>query len=220
MLSHPKCGAASPVIRDADDERLIASCLRTHDWKTRTYNQAISIPEATRVQSERPDAVWLVGTAIFFRLEALKQVGFLDERLFAYYDDDDIGVRLSSNGWTSRCVFTASVSHESKRAADQYPLYFYYLMQRNEMLFWQKHTPSQYRRLLWLKLIDKALFNVNRFYCNGMHAQGNAALLGTYDFIIRRFGTPDINRKVPFMLRLLCKIFDRSKETKSIPAKA
>jgi GT2 family glycosyltransferase len=206
MQLEPKCGAASPVIRNADDESLIASCLRTHDWGIRSYRQATSIQEAERIQLESPEAVWLVGTAIFFRIQALKHVGLLDDRFFAYYDDDDIGVRLAKAGWYSRCAFSASVAHESKRAIGQYPLYFYYLMQRNELLFWQKHTPSKHRHLLWLKLVDKALFNVNRLYRSGLQAQGDAALLGTSDFIYGRFGRPDIVRRAPLLLRIACQI--------------
>jgi len=220
MKSESRCGAASPVIRNIDDEHSIASCLRTHDWAIRSYDQTISIYEAKRIQSESPELVWLVGTAIFLRIEALKQVGLLDDRFFAYYDDDDMGVRLANAGWYSRCVFEASVGHEAKRATGQYPLYFYYLMQRNELLFWHKHTPSKYRRLLWLKLVDTGLFNVNRLYQKGLQSQGDAALLGVSDFILRRFGNQVLTRKVPFLLRALCKMSLLFNERKTVPLTA
>ena len=206
MQLNPKCGAASPVIYNADDEHLISSCLRTHDWKDRRYHDANTLEEARRTQSESPETVWLVGTAIFFRVQALKQVGLLDDRFFAYYDDDDIGVRLARKGWYSQCVFAASVAHCAKRVSGQYPLYFYYLMQRNSLLFWYKHTPSRNSALLWVKLVDQALFNVTRLYQKGLIAQGDAALLGASDFIFSRFGPPAVDRKIPFALRVLCKI--------------
>lgn len=206
MQQDPSCGVASPIIRNVGDENIIATCLRTHDWKLRSYKQISTIEDGKKFQAEHPDKVWLVGTAAFFRVAALKKVGLLDDRLFAYYDDNDIGVRLGVAGWHSRCVLSASVAHESKKSAEQYPPYFYYLMHRNEMLFWHKHTPKMHRRLLWLKLLDTSLFNINKLYRKGLRIQGDAALLGVSDFLRGRFGAPALDRKAPFLLRTLCKI--------------
>lgn len=205
MHSNPRCGAVSPVIHDLDGGETVTACVGTHDWKKRNCQRIVSIPEARRIQIEHPEAVWLVGTAIFFRIEALKQVGPLDNDLFAYWDDNDIGARLAAAGWLSECVFDVSVCHETRTIAD-HPPYVYYLFQRNEMLFWHKNTPAAYRRLLWLKVLDTALFDVNRLYRLGLMTQGDAALLGVYDFLRGRFGAPELNRKSPFMLRLICKI--------------
>jgi GT2 family glycosyltransferase len=206
MRINTRCGAASPVIRWLDNELSVAPCVGTHDWRSRACNQISSIQEAQQVQSEHPETVWLVGTAIFFRVKALKEVGLLDGRMFAYYDDNDIGARLAARNWHSRCVFTASILHEAKGKVEELPLYTYYLSQRNEMLFWKTNTPKKYRRLLWLKLLDTALFDVNRLYQRGLHSQGDAALLGILDFIFRRFGAPDLDRKIPYILRLACKV--------------
>jgi hypothetical protein len=85
-------------------------------------------------------------------------------------------------------------------------LYYHYLMQRNQMLFWHKNTPARFRRLLWLKLIDTALHNANRLYARGLYAQGDAALLGGWDFIVGKFGAPKLGRSVPLPMRLACKL--------------
>jgi GT2 family glycosyltransferase len=206
MRNNPRCGAASPVIRWQDDELSLAPCIGTHDWMIRSCNRISSIQEAQRMQIEHPETVWLVGTAIFFRVEALIDVGLLNEDMFAYYDDNDIGVRLSARNWHSQCVFTTSVIHEAKGKGENLPLYTYYLSQRNELLFWHENTPAKFRRFLWLKLIDNGLFDVNRLYQRGLKRQGDAALLGILDFICLRFGAPNLDRKVPYILRLACRI--------------
>ena len=77
-----------------------------------------------------------------------------------------------------------------------------------------------YRRLLWLKLMDTALFDVNRIYRLGLQSQGDAALLGIFDFVCRRFGPPELNRKVPFFLRLMCKVSAIMNEKKVISREA
>lgn len=206
MRSEPRCGAASPVIRHSHDEASIEGCVNLHDWKLRTTVWMRSIPECKAKQIAAPESVWLIGTAILFRTAALQDTGMLDDRMFAYYDDNDIGARLSAAGWHSRCVFDASVTHAAKEEGGLRPLYYHYLMQRNQMLFWHKNTPLGYRRFLWLKLIDTALHNANRLHARGLYAQGDAALLGAWDFIVGKFGAPKLGRSVPFPMRLACKV--------------
>lgn len=217
MQSDERCGAVSPVLRDADDHETIARCVNVHDWSSRTYRRIVSIPEARKIQAEQPASVWLDGTAILFRIAALKETGPLDDRLFAYYDDNDIGARMSARGWYNRCAFDASVIHENRKSVAEYPLYLSYLLQRNEMLFWHTNTPSAYRRFLWLKMVDKALFEASRLYLRGYKAHGDAALIGLYDFLRGRFGPPLYDRKVPFFLRAACKLSARLNAKKLVP---
>jgi GT2 family glycosyltransferase len=206
MHSESVCGAVSPVIRHSHDEASIEGCVNLHDWKLRTTIWMRSIPECKVKQISDPESVWLIGTAILFRTAALRDTGLLDDRMFAYYDDNDIGARLSAAGWHSRCVFDASVTHAAKEEGALRPLYYHYLMQRNQMLFWHKNTPARFRRLLWLKLIDTALHNANRLYARGLYAQGDAALLGGWDFIVGKFGAPKLGRSVPLPMRLASKL--------------
>lgn len=217
MQADARCGAASPVLRDADDGDTIARCVSTHDWRNRTYRRITSIPEAQRIQVEQPASVWLDGTAILFRTAALRDTGPLDDRLFAYYDDNDIGARMSAKGWYNRCAFEASVIHENRKSVAEYPLYLSYLLQRNEMLFWHANTPPAYRRLLWLKLVDKALFEVNRLYLKGYPDHGDAALIGLHDFLRGKFGAPAFDRKVPLFLKVACWLSARFNAKKLVP---
>jgi GT2 family glycosyltransferase len=201
LATHPRCGAVSPILRDIDDGH-IARCVNSHDWSKRVSTRILDIEEGRRFQDAHPLAVWVDGTAVLFRVSALRETGPLDDRLFAYYDDNDIGVRLAAKGWSSRCVFTATVFHENRETLEEFPLYLSYLLQRNEMLFYYNHTPAAYRRLLWLKLVDKALYDASRFN-NYRHMQhSDAALLGMWDFLRRSFGPPAYQRKIPLGLRL------------------
>jgi len=205
IQANARCGAVSPVLRNTDDGE-IARCVNTYDWKKRTCKHILSIEEAKRFQAEHPEAVWVDGTALLFRVEALKDVGPLDDRLFAYYDDNDICARLARKQWHSQCAFDATVFHETKKRIEDFPLYLSYLLQRNEMLFWHKNTPLDYRKLLSLRMIDRALFDANKLYKNGFAANADAALLGLHDYLKGRFGPPNHQRKVPLVLRLACKM--------------
>ena len=206
MEDAPHCGAISPVIRDVDDGATVIRCVNTHDWEKRTHERIISIDAGKRFQAAHPNSVWVDGTAVLFRIAALRQTGPLDDHLFAYYDDNDIGVRLAVKGWVSQCAFDATVLHEVKSERATFPTYMVYLLQRNEMLFWTKHTPAVYRRFLALRMLDRALYDANRLYRNGMKTQGDATLLGIADFFGRNFGPPRYERKVPLAMRAACKL--------------
>lgn len=203
LQANERCGVASPVLRDIHDGH-IARCVNTHDWHKRKTRLILDMEQARRFQEEHPQEVWVDGTAVLFRVQALRETGPLDDRLFAYYDDNDIGVRLARRGWTSRCVFDATVYHENRAELEEFPLYLIYLLQRNEMLFLHTNTPPAHRRLLWLKLVDKAMYDATRYAEYGRPTYRDAALLGMYDFLSGSFGPPAHDRKVPLFLRAAC----------------
>lgn len=69
------------------------------------YGQA---PE-TVVIDRRPTAI--TAAACAFRRRALEQVGFFDERFFAYYEDVDLCLRLRLAGWELALEPEATVRH-------------------------------------------------------------------------------------------------------------
>lgn len=206
MQGEPQCGAVSPVLRDIDDGTTVARCINTHDWTKLKDRRIVSIEEGKRFQAEHPEATWVDGTAVLFRVAALRDTGPLDDNLFAYYDDNDIGVRLAAKGWFSQCAFDATVLHDVKKLYEEFPLYMVYLLQRNELLFWQKNTPAGYRRFLILRLLDRALYDANRLYRNGWTKQADTTLIAVSDFFNRKFGGPSYDRKVPLLMRAACAI--------------
>jgi GT2 family glycosyltransferase len=151
-----------------------------------------------------PDDMWLMGAAIILRTDAIREVGLLDERLFAYYEDNDICARLASAGWLNKMAFDAVVlhSHPKSRAHEKAPYYFY-LMARNSFRFWFKHTPGRYRRFLRLKLIDRAILMANRLYLQGLHSKVDACLLGVLDGQMGRTGVWNLDRRIPIFVQLL-----------------
>lgn len=204
MQDDARCGATSPVLRDIEDGTTVVRCINGHDWTSLKDERILSIEEGQRFQAEHPDSAWVDGTAVLFRVAALRDTGLLDDNLFAYYDDNDIGVRLANKGWFSRCAFTATVLHDVKKMYEEFPLYMVYLLQRNELLFWHKNTPPLYRRFLTLRLLDRALYDANRLYRNGWKKQADTTLIAVSDYFHRKFGGPAYDRKVPLTMRFLC----------------
>lgn len=121
----PRAGALGPLIRDADgavypSARLLPSLGRgaghalfgaiwpTNPW-TRAYRQS-----ETAV-CER-DAEWLSGSCLLLRRVAFDSVGGFDTRYFMYFEDVDLGERLTKTGWRNRYVPSAEVVHTGGHA--------------------------------------------------------------------------------------------------------
>lgn len=202
MDEDARCGAVSPVVRAAHDAARIDFCGAQHDWKNLESHRPDTIEEVRRLETANPDDMWLAGTVVLFRVEALRQVGGLDAKLFAYFEDDDIGVRLARGGWRNRMAFDANVAHSQPNVKER-PAYYFYLLYRNSFYFWERHTPAQWRRFLRLRLLDRALFTANRLYRRGFDKKAEACMLGALDGMQGRMGVPDLQRPVPASMQML-----------------
>ena len=198
-----RCGAVSPVLIPEEGGRPDNAWGLVHDWQKRGGFWIASEAQAREQQQNHPESICVAGTAMLLRVEAIREVGLLDDRLFAYFDDNDICVRLSNRGWRSKVVFDTTATHGVPDLTER-PLYFFYLMFRNELIFWHTHMPAQFRKLLWLKLVNQAFFNVNRLRRRGMTKQAEIALLGVSDFILGKHAAPDFTRTVPLAIRTAC----------------
>lgn len=195
MEEDPACGAVAPLCIAEHDPGHIDFLGAWHDWKNLQSVRSSSLDETASLEKTNPDAQWIAGTAVLFRVSALKQIGLLDEKLFAYFEDNDISARLAAAGWKNRVALDAKVVHACHQGKDtNRPPYFFYLMQRNFFHFWRKNTPSPFRRLLSLRLLDRSLFEVNRLYYGGYKQLGDAALLGTSDGFWGVTGAPRLDR--------------------------
>ena len=202
ICADERCGAVSPVLIPEEGGRPDNAWGLVHDWQKRGGFWIASEAEARAQQQNHPETICVAGTAMLLRVQALREVGLLDDRLFAYFDDNDICVRLSNRRWRSKVVFDTTATHGVPDLTER-PLYFFYLMFRNELIFWHTHMPAQFRRLLWLKLVNQAFFNVNRLRRRQMGRQADSALLGVSDFILGKNGAPDFTRRVPLAIRML-----------------
>ena len=204
----PRCGAASPLIVSRDDVGRYDFCGATHDWRRLETPRPTTPAAARALEAADPFCMWLAGTAVMLRLRALTQVGLLDDTLFAYFEDDDLGVRLSRAGWTSRLAFDTLAVHAGGR--DQFvmrPPYYFYLMTRNGLRFWLAHTPAPYRLLIRYRLAARAFILADRLTRAGHADKATAVLLGVQDGLLRRAGAPDLARRPSWSVRCGAKFF-------------
>lgn len=197
-----RCGAVSPVIVRMDQADKVDFCGAVHEWSAIDTFRPKCLADAPAFLQRYQDQVWAVGTALMLRAETVRDIGSLDERLFAYYDDDDLGARLIAGGWRTRIALNASVEHACFEG-DMYRRapYFFYLMTRNAVFFALTHVPRPYRRFLRLRYVDRSLVMAENLLQQGQKEKSDACLLGLADGLMGRGGAPDLKRRVPLWVR-------------------
>ncbi len=58
-------------------------------------------------------ARFLSGAALFMKISIMKKIGFFDEKIFLYYEDDEICARVRNNGYKNIIVTNALAFHVS-----------------------------------------------------------------------------------------------------------
>lgn len=204
LEANPTAGAASPLIVRLGDPNTVDFCGAVHDWQLIDTVRCPSLAQAPAFCERHRQGLWAMGTALMLRVLAVKQVGLLNPKLFAYYEDDDYGARLIAQGWQTTMVLNAHVEHACFDG-DMYRRapYFFYLMNRNALLVALEHTPQTHRRLLRLRFVDRALVMAQKLYNQGQDAKGDACLLGLADGLRGVGGPPRLDRPVPWWLRVL-----------------
>jgi len=91
-----------------------------HCYKRSVFDREISggtfeAPEGDCCADFLSGAVWLV------RMDALREIGFFDERLFLYYEDDDLCLRTRQKGYELIVVPSAQARHRMGQSTASSP---------------------------------------------------------------------------------------------------
>lgn len=115
---------------------------------------------------ELKEALFPSGCAGLYKKAMLDEIGWFDERFFAYGDDADIGLRGRLLGWRCFYVSQARVYHRYSMSAGAYSPFKAYHVERNRVWVMLKTFPSS---MIW-----KSFFYTFIRYC----LQGWGALAG------------------------------------------
>ena len=208
MESDSMCGASSPVILRLGAPHIVDFCGAIHEWSSIDTIRPQSLLDAPLFLENNKKNVWAVGTALMIRAATIKQIGTLNEGYFAYYEDDDFGMRLIANGWSTRIVLSAQVEHACFEGDMlQRQPYFFYLMTRNAIFFATTHVPNGYRRNLKLRYIDRSFYMAEKLADLGYLSKADACILGMADGLTGKSGPPKLGRAAPLWAKFLRPIF-------------
>lgn len=128
MEKEPKVGMIGPKLVYPDGS-LQYSCFRFQTFlqplfsrtklglsgKGKSYHDYLLMKDFDH-EDKRP-VDWIMGSAMFIRDTALKQVGMFDDRFFMYYEDSDLCRRFWEAGWSVYYVPEAKIEHSYNRAS-------------------------------------------------------------------------------------------------------
>jgi hypothetical protein len=161
MAEHPGAGGCGPRLLNGDGS-LQPSChpLLTPErefwrlmfldklWRCATYPQS-------SWDAHRPRRVEVIkGACFMLRREALKEVGFLDDRYFMYTEEMDLCYRLLQANWELWWVPEAVVTHYGEASTRQIAEGMYVQLYRSKAQFHRKfggeRRAARFKGLLWL----------------------------------------------------------------------
>lgn len=87
------------------------------------------------------DVDWLLGSFVFLRTKALKEIGYYDQRYFLYFEDTDLCRRLWQKNWQVVYNPEAEIIHNHNRASAKTPLYKFLtsMATRAHIISWLKY---------------------------------------------------------------------------------
>ncbi|GIV83433.1 MAG: glycosyl transferase [Candidatus Roseilinea sp.] len=162
MRAHPRCGLCGPRLLNPDGSLqhgafalpgLVQLALETqpvlwrfrNTWLDGRYNTAQY--EGTPFRIGHP-----LGAAMFARVEAIRQVGLLDEGFEMYAEEVDWAMRMRKAGWEIWCVPQAVVTHYGGASSSQAGERAERLKWRSRQRYYRKHY-APLKRWLAMRLV-------------------------------------------------------------------
>nr|WP_314622256.1 glycosyltransferase family 2 protein [uncultured Noviherbaspirillum sp.] len=195
-------GLASPVIYHQHRPDEIQHCGTRLNSAFDGVDEAADIHTAQKWQEADSGNVILWGTALLISTKLIREIGYLDEQLFAYSEDTDYSLRSSKAGFKNVTVFDARIWHQSTDGLRK--AHFYYYTVRNVGLMWRKYVSG-------IKFIKICWWNLNRTakqlkLMNQHPHLEMACKLGLWDGWVGKGGAFYPRRKLPLIPRVLFRI--------------
>jgi GT2 family glycosyltransferase len=136
---------------------------------------------------------FVTGCALLVKIPVVKEVGKLDSRFFAYFEENEWCVRVTQAGYKIYHLPTAKIWHKISPDHREHSPQVYYYMTRNRLLFtWLANLGmSSWLSIFW-EYLSRLVSWTLRPRWRYKAPQRNAMLRGIFDFGRRRFGRVDI----------------------------
>jgi len=164
----PRAGAVGPLIRDENGviypsardlpslgrgigHAVLGTIWPGNPW-TRSYRREQEPVERA--------AGWLSGSCLLLRREAFDSLGGFDPSYFMYFEDVDLGERLTRAGWLNVYAPSAAIVHTGSHATKRHKQAMFREHHRSAYRYLSRHYPGPawlpLRALLWLGLQARA----------------------------------------------------------------
>jgi GT2 family glycosyltransferase len=159
----PDVGLLSPKIYyDGDRERLWFGDGRMHPLTLDLRQTGRDQPDGPAWEESR-NTDYLLGACLLVNLQAMAQVGLLDERFFMYFEDLDWSLRFRQAGYRLRLAADAHLYHQVAVSSGglETPFRRYHLA-RSGVIFWRRHAHVGNATVIFLFRLGSGLKMVAR----------------------------------------------------------
>ena len=128
------------------------------------------------------------GCSIFFRADKIKEIGYIPEEYFLYYEETDWMKHIKQKGFKIfTCLSSQLIHKHAKSTGGIYSPFVIYYMTRNQILFNRKYLNSIQYYLFILKTISRNLLKII-FYSFKNLKSSKSIFTGTIDGILNKKG--------------------------------
>lgn len=191
MNADSDIGLAGSRIMDTENEEITVETGGNFRWEIMGVEPLNRNTTGTPSDIFRVDYVAICSALV--RIQALKKVGLMDDRLFLLWDDMDWGLYFSECGFKVVCVSKSVVYHGSftERARGK-PTDYYYSI-RNSFLVYTKHTNFLKRCAIFYRTL-RSHCRIYIFYAlHKMHDETRLMRKSVVDFSINNWGQLKLN---------------------------
>lgn len=195
LNAHPDVGMVGPRLKDADG-RIIASCgdaPRLADEICRKFLLHKLFPSLNfrRRSPATPELVdWVTGACFAVRRRAIAAVDGLDEAIFMYYEDVDLGLRIQRAGWRVAYLPHALGTHIGGESSKQALTRMLVVSEASYAYFIRKHLGRCPARLLLvlrpIEMVLRAALWAGAFLIARNRRPEARARLRAYWFVLKR----------------------------------
>lgn len=151
-------------------------------FTTKQYSQK-EIEVLSNVEVEH-----ISGCSVFFRVKKIKEIGYISEEYFLYYEETDWMKHIKQKGFKIfTCLSSQLIHKHAKSTGGIYSPFVIYYMTRNQILFNRKYLNSIEYYLFILKIINRNLLKIV-FYSFKNLELSKSIFTGTIDGILNKKG--------------------------------
>lgn len=151
-------------------------------FTTKQYSQK-EIEVLSNVEVEH-----ISGCSVFFRVKKIKEIGYIPEEYFLYYEETDWMKHIKQKGFKIfTCLSSQLIHKHAKSTGGIYSPFVIYYMTRNQILFNRKYLNSIQYYLFILKTISRNLLKII-FYSFKNLKSSKSIFTGTIDGILNKKG--------------------------------
>lgn len=197
-----RIGLVSPLIYHFSNPAKVQFCGAYFDYDNFSVKHLGDISELT-VLNQKDISLW--GTALLIKSKIIDKVGILNEKYFAYAEDEEYSLRVLRAGFLNKMDYNARIFHKGHVAEEdiksKIPAYIHFYSARNSYWMWRDNIPNRQFFKFIRKYGARVIRNAAFYQKAGFSEGASAALDGFYSAFFRIEQTWGKHAKMPMVIK-------------------